>query len=133
MWRSASICSALRLRASAIGLRPNRLTAPASFLEDVRNAIAEELIAGEATAENIAMRLNLSPRTLHRRLVENGSAFRKVKDDLLRTRAEKLLIQQKITLGEVSYLLGYSEPANFNRAFRRWTGTTPAQWREMRV
>ena len=72
----------------------------------------------------------MTPRTLHRHLVENGTTFRQLKNSLLRGRAENLLRDRKISLTEASYLLGYSEPANFNRAFRRWTGLTPNVWRE---
>lgn len=107
----------------------SRLGRRASFLDDVRDALGEELISGATTEENVANRLGVTPRTMHRRLVENGSTFRKVKDELLLRRAENLLSEQNVTLGEICYLMGYSEPANFNRAFRRWTGLTPNRWR----
>lgn len=107
----------------------SRLGPKASFVDDVRAAIGEELISGAASEEKVAKRLGVTARTMHRRLVEDGASFRKVKDELMMRRAEKLLSQQNVTLGEICYLMGYSEPANFNRAFRRWTGLTPNKWR----
>lgn len=56
-----------------------------------------------------------------------------IRDELLRERAEALLRERRVSIGEVSYLLGYAEPSNFHRAFRRWTGFTPAEWRGERV
>lgn len=107
----------------------SRLGPKTSFVNDVRDALAEELISGIASEENVAKRLGITPRTMHRRLVEEGSTFRKARDELLLRRAERLLLERSIALGEVCYLMGYSEPANFNRAFRRWTGLTPNRWR----
>ena len=106
-----------------------RLGPKASFLDQVHDALGEELISGAATEESVAKRLGIAPRTMHRRLVENGSTFRKVKDELLKRRAETLLLEERVSLGEICYLMGYSEPANFHRAFRRWTGLTPSKWR----
>lgn len=106
-----------------------RLGPKTSFIDDVRDALGEELLSGSASEENVARRLGVTPRTMHRRLVDEGSTFRKTKDELLLRRAEKLLSERSLALGEVCYLMGYSEPSNFNRAFRRWTGLTPNKWR----
>jgi AraC-like DNA-binding protein len=66
---------------------------------------------------------------MHRQLVKAGTSFREIGEELLRQRAQELLRERRVPIGEVSYLLGYAEPSNFHRAFRRWTGLTPTEWR----
>ena len=106
-----------------------RMGAQSSLVERVKEAIAEGLLAGSAREGAVAQRLALTVRTMHRRLDEAGTSFRKIRDELLRERAEELLRERRVPIGEVSYLLGYGEPSNFHRAFRRWTGLTPNEWR----
>jgi AraC-like DNA-binding protein len=106
------------------------MTPASNMLDQVRSALCEELLAGSAQLEDVARRLAMTPRTLHRRLAEHRTTFRKLKDELLRARAQGLMVHEGLSLTEASYLLGYSEPANFNRAFRRWTGLAPSLWRQ---
>jgi len=106
-----------------------RMGSQSSLVERVKEAIAEGLLAGSSREGAVAQRLALTVRTMHRRLDEAGTSFRKIRDELLRQRAEDLLREQGVPIGEVSYLLGYGEPSNFHRAFRRWTGLTPTEWR----
>jgi len=99
------------------------------FLAAVRVAI-EDCIAGDADSEAlVASRMALTTRTLHRRLKREGTSFRELRDLILQRHAMALLRQPSVPLGEISFLLGYSEPSTFGRAFKRWTGTTPNQWR----
>lgn len=107
-----------------------RLDGSPSFHDRVERALNEELLAGSATAEHVARRLATTPRTMHRRLAEEGLTYRDLKEQLLRARAETLLRGSDATLQEVSFLLGFAEPPNFSRAFRRWTGMAPGAWRE---
>ena len=107
-----------------------RMTPQSHLIEQVREAIAEGLLAGSAKETVVAQSLAMTVRTMHRHLAEAGTSFRKIRDEVLRQRAEELLLERRVPLGEVSYLLGYAEPSNFHRAFRRWTGLTPVQWRE---
>lgn len=107
-----------------------RMTPQSSLGERVRQAITEGLLTGSVNEIDIAKRLATTVRTMHRRLAESGTSFRRIRDELLRERAEELLLERRIPLGEVSYLLGYAAPSNFHRAFRRWTGLTPAKWRQ---
>lgn len=107
-----------------------RMTAQATLAERVHEAIAEGLLVGSIKEAAVAGRLAMTVRTLHRRLVQADTSFRKIRDELLRRRAEELLLERRVPIAEVSYLLGYAEPSNFHRAFRRWTGLTPAKWRE---
>jgi AraC-like DNA-binding protein len=104
-----------------------RMTPQSSLVERVREAIAEGLLTGSVKEAAVAQQLAMTMRTMHRRLVEAGTSFRNIRDELLRQRAQELLLERRVPIGEVSYLLGYAEPSNFHRAFRRWTGLTPAE------
>ena len=81
-------------------------------------------------AAAVARALGLSPRSLRRALHGEGTTFSEVRDRCLRRVAEDALRDPARTIGEVAWLLGYSEPSAFHRAFRRWTGTTPRAVRE---
>jgi AraC-like DNA-binding protein len=106
-----------------------RMTPRSSLVERVKEAFAEGFLTGSATEVAVAQRLAMTVRTMHRRLEEAGTSFRKIRGEFLRERAEGLLREHRVPISEVSYLLGYGEPSNFHRAFRRWTGLTPAEWR----
>ena len=71
----------------------------------------------------------MSARTLQRQLKERGVDFKQLTDETRRRFAINYLKEQKNTLTEVAFLLGYSEVSAFNRAFKRWTGSTPLEYR----
>lgn len=96
---------------------------------DVRREIAALLPTGEVRIANVARKLGLSPRTLQRQLAEHGCVFQDMVEDVLRALAERYLRDTKLSIGEVAYLLGYSEPSAFHRAFRRWFDMTPDAFR----
>jgi AraC-like DNA-binding protein len=77
----------------------------------------------------VSGRLGVGPRTLQRRLKQHGPAFKELVDDTRRQFGLRYLRDPKSTLTDISYLLGYSEVSAFNRAFRRWTGSTPTDYR----
>ena len=106
-----------------------RMTPRSGLVERVKDAIAEGFLTGAATEAAVAQRLVMTVRTMHRRLKEAGTSFRSIRSEFLRERAEGLLREPRVPISEVSYLVGYGEPSNFHRAFRRWTGLTPAEWR----
>ncbi|HMG56468.1 MAG TPA: AraC family transcriptional regulator [Kofleriaceae bacterium] len=83
----------------------------------------------ELTLELAARRLRLSPRTLQRRLREEGTSHNAVIDDARRSLASRLLTQSGLAIAEVAFALGFSEPGALHRAFKRWTGMTPAAFR----
>jgi len=87
--------------------------------------------AGDAglSLTELADRLNLSRRTLVRRLSELGTTFGNLSDRHQMRRAASLLADPQYSASEVAYRLGYSDPANFARAFRRWFGETPGSYR----
>lgn len=95
----------------------------------VRKHLAEHMPEGAPTLAEVAHALTLSERSLQRRLADEGTAFDALLDDVRRELALRYLAAPKTAIGEVAYLLGYSEPSAFHRAFKRWTGLTPAEAR----
>jgi AraC-like DNA-binding protein len=73
--------------------------------------------------------VGLSARTLHRRLAEAGTSFEKLLDETRRELAAEYVRRTDYSVGEVAYLLGFAETSSFNRAFRRWTGKSPSEFR----
>lgn len=97
--------------------------------ERVRQVLLELLPAGTARAEDVSRRLNLSKRSLYRRLEEEGATFQRVLDETRHTLAMHYLENEAIQFAEISFLLGFSDPRSFYRAFRGWTGQTPTEAR----
>ena len=95
----------------------------------VRQAIAELIAQGEPKRERVAEKLGMSARTLERRLKEHGVAYRDLVNGMRRQFALDYLRDRERTVTEVAFLLGYSEVSPFNRAFKRWTGSTPMEYR----
>ncbi|HRI90797.1 MAG TPA: AraC family transcriptional regulator [Accumulibacter sp.] len=94
----------------------------------VRNALRDALPASPSLAA-IAHQLHLSPRTLHRRLEDEGSSFQATKDALRRDLAIDRLAKSKQALAQIAAELGFADAAAFYRAFVRWTGMAPAYYR----
>ena len=99
------------------------------FRERVRARIAEGLMDARVSVQAIAEDLGMSARTLQRRLDAEHASFATLLRETRRERAAAYL-EMGLPLGEVSYLLGYSEPSAFHRAFKEWTGIPPGRWRE---
>jgi AraC-like DNA-binding protein len=81
----------------------------------------------------MATERHVSERTLKRQLRARGTTFRALVDELKRERAMELLERKSLSVQEVAHALGYGDPANFHRAFRRWFGISPESWRKERV
>jgi AraC-like DNA-binding protein len=95
----------------------------------VEQAIAASMSAGVPGIDAIAAQLGLGSRTLQRRLAGTETSFQSLVDDVRRRYAERYLTDDRLTINEIAFLVGFSEPSNFHRAFRRWTGVTPAAFR----
>jgi AraC-like DNA-binding protein len=95
----------------------------------VRSRLIEHLPAGNPRHAAIARALNLSPRSLQRKLKNEGTSFKTLLENTRRELALQYVRESHRSLGEVAYLLGYSEPGNFTRAFTRWTGMAPQDFR----
>jgi AraC-like DNA-binding protein len=106
-----------------------RLPATGDARDEVRSVLATLATAGEMTIDVVARRLSTTPRTLQRRLARGGTSFEILRDDARRQAAELYLRETTLTLAEVTYLLGYSEPTALHRAFRRWHNMTPQAFR----
>jgi AraC-like DNA-binding protein len=95
-------------------------------------AIVKRVIAGHRPAmQDVARELRLSPRTLQRRLTEEGATFQQLLEDARRELAHHYLRQSALELTETAYLLGYEDANSFFRAFQNWEGTSPGQWRSL--
>jgi AraC-like DNA-binding protein len=101
------------------------------FVAAVRKTITSEMPNG-ATAAAVARALNVSVRTLQRKLVIAGTTFREVSDAVRAQLAQEYLSDPRVSIAEVALLLGFSEQASFHRAFRRWTRESPGRWRRGR-
>lgn len=73
--------------------------------------------------------LNLTPRTLHRRLQDEGTSYRDILEDIRHTLAIEHLRTGRLTIQEIAFMLGYDDQANFRRAFKRWEGVPPTAYR----
>jgi AraC-like DNA-binding protein len=109
-----------------------RLPSTSDPIDRVRAALLEGLRAGDASVGRTAGRLHVSTRTLQRQLADAGLSFKAVLDEMRAEVARTLLVSTERSLLEITYLLGYSDASAFNRAFRRWTGTTPLEYRTSR-
>jgi len=94
-----------------------------------RQVLCRLLPQGEPKRDLVAQALHLSQRTLQRRLQEEGTSFQSLLDDTRRELAEQYLAQPTMTLLQIAYLLGFADPSNFFRAFRRWFNVTPGEYR----
>lgn len=102
---------------------------PASVAARVRQLLVQSMPAGRTSQEQIARRLNHSPSTLGRKLRSEGTNYQAVLDAARRDMALKYLQDRRLSLAEIAFLVGFSDQANFTRAFRRWTGRTPRDLR----
>jgi AraC-like DNA-binding protein len=100
-----------------------------TLLASVRRATAETMRDGDLKLARVAKQMAMSARTLQRQLKERGVDFKQLTDETRRRFAVNYLKERKNTLTEVAFLLGYSELSAFNRAFKRWTGSTPLDYR----
>ena len=96
---------------------------------EVRRALAARVGGGDTRIQTIARILATSARSLQRRLAAAGVSYQQLLDLARKDAAERYLTDSPLSIGEVAYLLGYSEPAAFNRAFKRWRHETPRAFR----
>jgi AraC-like DNA-binding protein len=97
----------------------------------VKRVLHEALRSDDAQVEAVAKQLGLTGRSLQRRLKDEGTSFQAVREDVRRALAHRYL-DDGLAIAEISFLLGFSEPSAFFRAFKRWTGLTPVESRARR-
>jgi len=99
------------------------------IVHDLRELIIDRLAKGGANFDDVAREVNMSSKTLERRLADRGTKFSTLLDDIRSGLAKRYLSDTDLRLDQIAYLTGYSEPPALVRAFKRWTGTTPLQFR----
>lgn len=108
----------------------SKLTDLNAWEQQVRTALSRQLPQATASLDSLAMELNVSPRTLHRRLAAEGWRFADLLADTRFQLAKEYLSTPGLQLAEIAQLLGYSEQSAFNRAFNGWSGCSPGRWRK---
>jgi AraC-like DNA-binding protein len=104
-----------------------------SFPARVQAVMRTALTFEQVTAERLAAMFNMHVRTFHRRLSDHGTSHQQLLDDTRLSFACRLLEEDRRSLPQIAELLGYAEMRSFIRAFKRWSGTTPTEWRRRRT
>jgi AraC-like DNA-binding protein len=110
-----------------------RLPKRAGLALDVQRALASRVADGNATIDGIARQLAISGRTLQRRLAAEGVSYQQLLDDARKEAATRYICEPSLSICEIACLVGYSEPAPFHRAFKRWFGVTPDIYRQTQI
>lgn len=101
----------------------------AAFVAELRARVRALLGDGDALAQSVARALGTSERTMQRRLRQAGTSFRDVVDEVRRETALAQLGRRDATVTDIAFMLGFSDLSAFSRAFRRWTGASPSEYR----
>lgn len=96
----------------------------------IRRLLGKDLSQSLPDFEAIASQLNVSPQTLRRRLKQENTSFQDIKDQMRRDVAIYFLGRHEMTINEIAIKVGFTEPSTFHRAFKKWTGLTPGEYRE---
>jgi AraC-like DNA-binding protein len=123
--------------ANAELVRSNDLVITEYLARFDRNAIAmrarayliDRLSSGDVSEELLAKTLNLSLRSFQRRLKQEGTTYKTLVADTRRELAVMYIKNSQLSVSEITFLLGFSEPSNFSRAFKRWMGESPSDYR----
>ena len=122
----AALARLLEEHARVLAARTTGEAAP--FCMEVQKVISAAPDRGGSAAD-VARALNVSVRTMQRRLDASGTTFRELSNSVRGQLAEGYLADPRVSIAEVAFLLGFSDQSSFNRAFRRWTGDSPGRWR----
>jgi AraC-like DNA-binding protein len=107
-----------------------RLDKGSTFAERVRELLLSRVIDAKPSLSDAARELGMTPRALRRRLEAEETSFAQVVDEARAELARRILSESSTTIQEAAYRMGFAEVSSFHRAFRRWTGMTPAAYRE---
>ena len=114
------------LEQEAVDLHKHRKT---DFTRHLRELLRKSLASGKCTAVEVACQLHMHERTLNRRLHEAGTSFHHELDDIRYQMACELLAGSTMPVFKIAKALSYTDASAFSRAFKRWAGISPAQWR----
>ena len=106
-----------------------RLPARLGIALEVQRTLVSRVAGGDTRIETIARQLAMSARSLQRRLADEGVTYQALVDETRKEAARRYVAGSTLSLAEIAYLVGYSEPASFHRAFKRWYGVTPEGFR----
>jgi len=125
------IAAATKLSAKPTGAIPSAtVTGTDDYtLVALRSALYAGLFSNAVSGDDMARYLHLHRRTLNRRLKQAGTTFRQVLDQVRFELAQEMLSDTSLHIAEIAARLGYRMPSTFTRAFRRWSGSSPARWR----
>jgi AraC-like DNA-binding protein len=107
-----------------------RIPSGDDVVSELRRVLAKRVSGGETRASAVARDLGTSTRTLQRRLAAAGTSYQEVLDRSRCEAADRHLVETSLSIAEVSWLVGYSEPSAFHRAFKRWRGVSPQTFRQ---
>jgi AraC-like DNA-binding protein len=95
----------------------------------IRRVLRSLVAGGRYSVDDAAAAFGINRRTLARRLESRGTSFRELLDEVRHVEAQRLLRSSAASVAEIAARLGYADPTTFTRAFRRWAGTSPREWR----
>jgi AraC-like DNA-binding protein len=119
----------LRQHADQLLMQKHRQHREHEIVHSLRQTISEQLANEQWRLNDIAATLQLSPRTLQRKLAEAGVSFQQILDETRHELALSYLQNADFSLSDIAFLLGYREQSAFQHAFKEWTGVTPGAWR----
>ncbi|WP_372995298.1 AraC family transcriptional regulator [Marinobacter sp.] len=106
-----------------------RLQTRRSFGRKIRRLISKQMATEKIDADSLARQCHMSRQTLYRKLKKEGLSFHGLVEQVRQDKALRYVAADQYSLGEIAFLLGFSELSAFSRAFKRWTGTSPAEYR----
>ncbi|BFM07267.1 AraC family transcriptional regulator [Halioxenophilus aromaticivorans] len=100
------------------------------IVRQVEAKVIELLPTGECSKDRIASLLHISQRKLHNKLEQKNTSYQEILENLRSNLAKQYIEQKNVSFSEIAFLLGFTDTSNFARAFRRWTGVSPTQYRD---
>lgn len=102
---------------------------PIGLPEQIRAIISKGYGNAFPDFAQVCETLNMTPQTLRRRLKEENTSYQAIKDSIRQDAARYYLAKEELSIDEIALMMGFSEASSFHRAFKKWTGQTPAAWR----
>ncbi|MCZ6830898.1 MAG: AraC family transcriptional regulator ligand-binding domain-containing protein [Gammaproteobacteria bacterium] len=118
--------SFLRVAPYHVVIKP--ITSDASITTRIRALLGSDLRGALPSFEALTSLLNMSARTLRRRLEKEGTSYQRIKDNARRDAAISLLSRDRMTVSDVAEQVGFSDPSAFHRSFKKWTGQSPGAY-----